>query len=441
MVVLGAIVGAGFASGREVVSFFGKYGYYGLFLIIPVFALFFFCFYIFSKLGKAIKPKSISDFTNAMFGRASVFVDCAFILATFITLSSMLAGSDSIGQITFGASYNFCYISVVTTMITTILVFYGIKYIYKITDAILPVILTIILATIFVFLIFIDKENVANVNLSNNGFEGIIYAILYVFMNTFSNIFIIGKSSIYMQKRHIKSASIISSLVLSIFIGLIIITVLSGGNEIFLSDMPMLMVANSIGGWFGYIYAFVLWLAIFTTICIASYTIVEWLNTYIKSKFMCAVVTLTLAFIFSRFGFAKIVDIFYPIEGIFGGLFIIYSIIFYFKNKAKFLAVERKNLVANSFAESKNLSQDSSKFNEMFLEIENLDHQNLQNDKNKENQNLTKNNIKTSKNRQKNTKKRQNYSKNNKIEDLISIKITKQNNGIVKEKKYKRNQK
>ena len=118
--------------------------------------------------------------------------------------------------------------------------------------------------------------------------------------------------------------------------------------------MPMLAIANCIGGWFGYVYAFVLWLAILTTICIASYTIVEWLGTMIKSKFVCAVLTLFLAFVFSRFGFATIVDVFYPIEGIFGGLFIIYSVIFYFKNKSKFLAMELKTVNSQSFAESQN---------------------------------------------------------------------------------------
>ena len=43
--------------------------------------------------------------------------------------------------------------------------------------------------------------------------------------------------------------------------------------------------------------------------------------------------TLGLGFVFSRFGFATIVEIFYPIEGIFGGVFILYSMEYYFKNR------------------------------------------------------------------------------------------------------------
>ena len=113
MAILGAIIGAGFASGKEIVSFFGKYGYWVIPFLVLAAILFFFCFYIFSNLGKDIKPKSISDITSKIFGKAGVFVDFSFILSTFITLASMLAGCDSIGGIMFGDGYSFCYISII----------------------------------------------------------------------------------------------------------------------------------------------------------------------------------------------------------------------------------------------------------------------------------------------------------------------------------------
>ena len=42
MLIVGGIVGAGFASGQEIVAFFAQYGFVSLFFIIPVFFLLYF---------------------------------------------------------------------------------------------------------------------------------------------------------------------------------------------------------------------------------------------------------------------------------------------------------------------------------------------------------------------------------------------------------------
>lgn len=325
---------------------------------MPLAFLFFIVFFIFAKLGKEIRPKSISDLTFAMFGRAGVAMDFGFILSTFITLSSMLAGSDSIGRIMFGIKYNFCYIGILTAMIVTVIAFYGLKYIYKITDFILPIMLILVLFFVFAFIISVPQQNVTVELYNKNGLTAIIYLFLYVFMNTFSNTFIIAKTSQYMNKKQIGIACIITSVLLYLFVGLILVAALHGGDDIFSSDMPMLAIANATNGAFGAVYSVVLWLAIFTTICIAAYTLVQWLNNYIKNKFLCCVITLTLGFIFSRFGFSTIVDIFYPLEGIFGGVFIVYSVVFYFKNKKVFFAKEKRELSQRLTAESLSLDVD-----------------------------------------------------------------------------------
>ena len=377
MAVVGAIIGAGFVSGKEVVSFFGSWGYFSLFLIALVGALFFFCFYIFSKLGKNLRPKSISDLTSAMFGKAGVFVDFAFILSSFITLSSMIAGSDAIGLVMFGAGYNFCYISILTVMIVVIVVSVGLKFIYKITDAILPVMLVLILIVSLTFLFGTARQTISADNTSGSAFSAIVYFVLYVFMNTFSNIFIIAKTSQYMSKKQIGLACGISAGILAFLVGLILITIMHGGDEIFVSDMPMLAVANGINKTFGVIYAIVLWLAIFTTICVVAYTIVEWLFQYIKNKFVCSVVTLSLGFVFSRFGFSTIVDIFYPVEGIFGGIFIVYSVVYYFKTQKQFLLKEYSNINAGKTAESvefasNDIFADARQYGQHLLSLQNL---------------------------------------------------------------------
>lgn len=333
---ISAIVGAGFASGREITSFFGNLGYWAIPFFFVVFLLFFWCFYMFSKIGKMIRPSSISDMTKTMFGRAYIFVDFAFVICTFITLASMLAGTDSIGSLVFKENYNFCYISIITAMLAVVVVSVGLKYIYKTNNILLPVILVSIVVVSVAFLVSPQRETVSQTYINFNLFTAIITSILYVSMNTFTNIFMIAKSSQYLEKRKITIACLITSSAIFCLIMLIFCAIMKGGDSIFLSDMPLISIAFGLGDFWGIFYAFVLWLAIFTTICIASFTLQTWLNNYIKNKFVCAVVVLTLGFLFSRFGFSTIVSVFYPIEGIFGAVFIVLSTLFYFRNKSRY---------------------------------------------------------------------------------------------------------
>ena len=353
MVVLGAVIGAGFASGKEIVSFFGQYGYWSLPIMALVGGLFFFFFFVFAKLGKMLKPKSISDMTTAMFGKFGIIVDFGFIISSFITLSSMIAGCDSVGSLVFKESYNFCYISIFTVMIVAVVVIVGLKYIYKITNLIIPTIIVFIVGILIAYACTTTPEQVSSTHINFNFPSLFLYGILYVSMNTFTNIFIISKSSEYMDKKQIGIASSVSSSIIVLLVTLILLSVLRGGDSIFLSDMPMISIAYSVGGAVGIIYSIILWLAIFTTICVATYSIVEWLNKFIKNKFLCTVIVLSLGFVFSRFGFSTIVDIFYPIEGIFGGIFIVYSIIYYFKNKHGYEVKERAIIENHKLMQSK----------------------------------------------------------------------------------------
>lgn len=426
MVVLGAIIGAGFASGKEIVSFFGKLGYWSMPFMLLVGGLFFFFFYVFAKLGKMIKPKSISDMTNTMFGKFGIIVDFGFILSAFITLSSMIAGCDSVGSLVFKEGYNFCYISIFTVMIVAIILMFGLRYIYKITNIIIPSIIVLIVVILLTFASKTPTESISTSNINFNFASALIYSILYVCMNTFTNIFIISKSSEYMNKKQIGIASVISSSLVVLLVALILLSILRGGDAIFLSDMPMINIAYSVGGVAGITYSVILWLAIFTTICIATYSIVEWLNKFIKNKFLCIVIVLTLGFVFSRFGFSTIVDIFYPIEGIFGGIFILYSIIYYFKNKKQYELKERALLENLKFAESKSLFE----FDTQNALTENI---NKNTQSNEQTENLVQ--IPNSKQESKNKKrKKQNFNP----DEIYSLKIEKKKHQFLITKK-KRN--
>ena len=333
--VTGAIVGAGFASGREINTFFSQYGFWSLIFIALAGLLFFFVFFLFSKIGNNVKPNSITDLTTAIFGKASIIVDFVFIISSFITLSSMIAGLDSSMIIFVGKDYSFPFLSIAVCMIVAIILNFGLKKIFKFTDIIMPFLFGVIIVVALSFLLFGKREQIAYNMVNRSIFSMSISPILYVCMNTFCNIFLIAKSSVYLKKKQIALASILSSILLSFCMILVALCILFGGENVFISDMPMLSVASKIGRLAEIVYFVILIVAIFTTICTSAFAISTWLNNYISNKFLCGVIVLTLGFIFSRFGFAIIVDIFYPLEGVFSLIFIIFAFVYYIKLKHK----------------------------------------------------------------------------------------------------------
>lgn len=377
---ISAIIGAGFASGRELTTFFANYGFWSILFIVLAGVLFFWCFYLFAKLGKIIQPKSISDITKAIYGNSHFLIDFIFILSAIITLSSMLAGCDSIGYLVFNENYNFCYISIFTAMIVAVIVSIGLKYIYKINNILLPVILVLLLAVLSVFLLVGDKQTVSSQYITFNGFSVLLSAFLYVSMNIFTNSFLIAKTSQYMDSKQIKKGSISTSIILVILIIFIVISILLGGNDVFLSDMPIISIAYNISNGFGICYAVVLWFAIFTTICISAFVVETWLNNFIENRFLCSVIVLTTGFIFSRFGFSTIVSVFYPLEGILGFVFIVNASVYYIKNKQKYnyeLSIGKRDIFNNTTVISKNLYINLNKKSDIITDNKSVNIQNL----------------------------------------------------------------
>lgn len=331
--ITGAIVGAGFASGREIASFFAKYGFWCIPFIFVAGALFFAVFFLFGKIGSKLRPGSVSDITKKVFGKAGIVVDVVFIISSFITLSSMLAGLDSTMQIAIGDKYVFPFVSILAAIVVVIILNYGLKKIFQFTDRIIPFMFSAIFVVVIGFLIFAGKQQVGYSQINHNIFSMGISPILYVCMNTFGNMFLIAKTSSYLKKKQIIIACLISSILLSVCILLVAICILFGGEAVFASDMPMLTIAYNLGTGFGIIYLITLFVAIFTTICTTAFAISTWLNNYISNKFVCAVIVMSIGFVFSRFGFATIVDVFYPIEGVFGLIFILICLVYLIKQR------------------------------------------------------------------------------------------------------------
>ena len=96
-VLIGTIVGAGFATGNEIYQFFARYGNFGYVLV----AIFFFGMFAFTykimHLANKYNAYTIDKLSQKVFGeKFAFFVNCVIYIAFFVFASVMMSAMNNI---------------------------------------------------------------------------------------------------------------------------------------------------------------------------------------------------------------------------------------------------------------------------------------------------------------------------------------------------------
>lgn len=317
--VLGAILGAGFASGKEIQTFFTNYGSLSYVLMLIACAIFAWAFYLFARLGRIVKPHSISDITRASLGKASFVVDIFLILSMFVTLSAMLSATDGFAQ-TVDSNYTFPWASLGMVLLVILTLCSGNKSIFKTNSIVMPTVVSMIFIVLISFFAGTPKHGITIEWVQPLDLEakGVLFAFLYAGLNTVNESFIVAKVSEKMNRKQSFIASIGCALIILLFIFLISTALINAGDDVYNSSLPMLKLAYLTNTGIGNSYGLILLLAIFSCLISTTYTITCWLKQFIKNRYICITIVVLVGFALSRLGFENIVQKIYPLKGIFG---------------------------------------------------------------------------------------------------------------------------
>ena len=335
LIFFGTIVGAGFASGREVYVYFARFGIWGLLMTILAGVAFFILGYIFLQLGKRCRVNSLSEFFALLFGKFAHIFEIIIMFSYIIVLGAMFAGFDSLQKI-IASNIQFPFVSLIGALLCVITVLGGIDKISKLNGILLPLLLLFMTA---IFSISIIKAPIENLQVITNVTEtslvqSLSCCIIFVCSNMFLTGFILMKTGVNTTDNVDKKASIITGIVLSIITFFASLSIIL--NPISVQyDMPFVYLAFGVSDLFVVLSIVILWLAIFTTAVATMFTISWWLNGYINDRHISTLLTCLVAFLLSRVGFSFIIDIFYPLTGFMDILFVICAIILYKKTKVQ----------------------------------------------------------------------------------------------------------
>lgn len=350
-IYISSILGAGFATGHELVTFFAIYNYFGIFtFFLSCILIGLFASAVLYALVK-IKPISYKFFLQHIFGanigKVIYLLNIAFM---FVLFSAMLSGGGNLlVSILFDSSnpnFNFLLLEHIGAILFGLLIAF-ILFIFnndllELNNILCPL---IILGGIFIGLLNMPHD--LNLNfiftfIFNSICETspiqfinpILSFIIYSSYNLITTIAILYSFNNYNINNYIIKYSGILSFVFIFLAGVfLLIALISNLSLVLNKELPILFILQNNNILKG-IYEFILLIAIFTTAISNAFAILDIFYYRFKiSKSLLIIIICILGVGFAMIGFANIVDIVYPIFGILGIFQVIVILLnFIFKN-------------------------------------------------------------------------------------------------------------
>ncbi len=319
MVIMGTLIGAGFASGREIYVFFSQFGYLGLIGIILSSG---FTAYIIYLVLKQVKEKDINNYASLLncihSSNSKINTYLHTIVNSFLLISFfiMIAGFSAYMQ----QAYEFpIYISSIIFIFLCDTVFFkSLQGIMKINSYLVPILL------LFIFYLGIKNvpyliESKVSIEIETKQVGFFINSILYTSYNSIVLIPILITMKSYCQtKKDILRVAFICGIILILLSFSIYGLLLKG--QFFVKDleMPLLEITLEFGKIFQYIYGFVIICSIFTSAIATGYSFLENVSKNKKVYYRNLILISIIGVLVSYIGFSKLVQILYPVFGMLG---------------------------------------------------------------------------------------------------------------------------
>lgn len=337
--ILGAIIGVGFASGKEIAVFFFNFGQFSFLGLISFGLLYIYLFLIIQYVTRKLEINSYNEFNSRIFGKLCKLSNIVMLINFTITSAGMLAGADYLFQTFFGVGYKIP--SIILSCITLLLLFGGISKIKGMANLIIPVMIFVIVIN------SMHNINPQNVNFSiveANGFMAVYYGLLFGVNN-----FVAALPMLFETRLKTKGRLIV---IITICL-IILLNILVFATNDFVTDMPMFELSDNVSSWFYYIYFATLILALFSTLTICSYNAQKIICKEKKSWFVSVMVVLTNLLI-SNLGYPFIVKYLYVVSGIISGVFVVATIIMIvikMIERKKQVAEKKREVINNNIRE------------------------------------------------------------------------------------------
>ena len=333
-VIIGTLIGAGFASGQEIYTFFYSYGINGLYgiLICSIFTGI-----VIYKVFKIINENKISTYhdlleiftkskstSNKKYNeQKQKYINFTFITSTIIniflliTFFIMIAGFGAYFEQELGIS------SLIGCGILAFLCFIifmtSVKGVVKANELLVPILIIFIIVIGIINFNSIDVENSKDCIIQTKFDSWILSSIVYCSYNSILLIpVLITLKDLIKNNKEIKTISTISGILIFILSIIIYYLLMKVDIDIKILEMPVIYVIGKFYPILKNIYGFIILASIFTTSISIGVSFLQNTARNKKSYTQIAIVMCITSIIISKIGFSNLVNLLYPIFGYLG---------------------------------------------------------------------------------------------------------------------------
>ncbi|HYF84247.1 MAG TPA: hypothetical protein VEB00_14600 [Clostridia bacterium] len=330
-VFIGTVVGAGFASGQEIMQFFTCFGRIGMLTLLLSGGLFYIIAAAVMKAAACYNTYNYKELIYRIAGKKVGFVFDILVTAfLLIGTSIMFAGSGALFQESMGLSR--AWGIALMALLTLVVILQALSGILRINSIIVPMLFSVIVAVLAVTIMNSDMGSISSKLLEN--YQGGIIKPLFFFLfyccyNTFLSLGVLAAIP-----ERIKDPYVLRMGVLLGAFGLMLLSLMLNisltlkSPQVFEYSIPMSYITSGFGKIIRNIVTFCIWCEIFSTAVSNAFSIAKRLSgsrhmSYVLTCFITIFCCLPLSFL----EFKSLISFFYPVFGAFS-MFIILRLLY-----------------------------------------------------------------------------------------------------------------
>ena len=313
-VYIGLVIGAGFASGREIFEYFNipsQTNVGGVALSTLWFGL---ISYIIMSLAQSLRANTFEDFIERVAPKAAPVVKIFMYAFMFCGFFVMLSASGTLFQDTLDTSFGAGVLALAGFCFAVFA--FDLRGIVTINTILVPLMLVgMVILCITSALAGIPTFSAFDA-IKNNIF---VSGLSYVSYNTITAGTVLVPLSACQTHKHLSRSAILSASILGLLIFLVWLTLNLFYSDIYSAEMPLLELAAFYGDTCKSLYAAVLFMALCTTAISHGFGILSKFQFKKKSdRIIAAAILCLIAMPFAKFGFSVLIAKLYSVFGYLG---------------------------------------------------------------------------------------------------------------------------
>lgn len=324
-VIIGTLIGAGFASGQEIYTFFFSYGVEGLIGILISSLILGIVIYKTLQIVQKYKIKTYKEFlevfikpkNNGNFFNLKNIINIIINIFILITFFIMIAG--------FGAYFeqeleiNKLIGSAILAILSYIIFTTSVKGVVKVNEILVPILIVFITIIGLINLKSIDLFNIQNYVIRTNESNSILSGILYASYNSILLIPVLITLKDYLKdKKQIKIISILTTFIILLLAIILFLLLIKVDVDITKLEMPIVYVVSNMFRGLKTVYGFIILGSILTTSISLETSFLQNTSKNKKSYTQIAIIMCITSVLVSQIGFSNLINLLYPIFGYLG---------------------------------------------------------------------------------------------------------------------------